>query len=127
MIKEGDRVLLCIAGGANEGAIQAAAESPSSNARIIWFDTNGYSLSPPYIVGSCVVFQDKAAYNKTKLFLEGKLPFGNAELVGVRDGYVDFIEDDPLYTAAVSAAVREKQREMLTRLRSGSLILGERP
>jgi simple sugar transport system substrate-binding protein len=127
MINEGDRVLLCIAGGANEGAVQAAAESPSSGARIIWFDTNGYAVRPPYIAGSCVIFQDKAAYNTTKLFLEGTLPFGTAELVGVRDGYVDFIEDDPLYTAAVSAGVREKQHEMLERLRSGSLILGEKP
>ncbi|MDR0409832.1 MAG: BMP family ABC transporter substrate-binding protein [Spirochaetaceae bacterium] len=127
MIKDGIRVLLCIAGGANEGAVQAAVEAPSGGARIIWFDTNGYAVRPPYIVGSSVVFQDKAAYNKTKLFLEGKLPFGAAELVGVRDGYVDFIEDDPLYAAAVSAGVREKQHEMLTRLRSGSLILGERP
>jgi simple sugar transport system substrate-binding protein len=127
MIKDGDHVLLCIAGGANEGAVQAVAESPASGARIIWFDTNGYAIRPPYIVGSSVVFQDKAAYNKTKLFLEGNLPFGAAELVGVRDGYVDFIEDDPLYTEAVSSAVREKQHAMLAQLRSGSLILGERP
>jgi simple sugar transport system substrate-binding protein len=143
MLNSGVLILLCIAGGANEGAVQAVAEvrglsdesggaSTASNeankaAGIIWFDTNGYAVRPPYIVGSSVVFQDKAAYNKTKLFLEGNLPFGTAEIVGVRDGYVDFIEDDPLYIAAVSETVRKEQHEMLARLRSGSLILGERP
>jgi simple sugar transport system substrate-binding protein len=122
MIKSGCRVLLCIAGGANEGAVQAAVEATeqgiSGGVKIIWFDVNGYAIRPPYIAGSCVLFQDKTAYNKTKLFLEGELPFGEAETAGVRDGYVDFVEDDPLYTAAVSAAVREKQHEMLERLRA---------
>ena len=121
MIKAGVRVILAVAGGANEGAVQAAVEA--GTARVIWFDTNGYAVRPPYIVGSCVIHQDKAAYNKTKLFLEGTLPFGSAETAGLLDGYVDFIEDDPLYAAAVSAPVREKQGEMLRRLRSGELSL----
>jgi simple sugar transport system substrate-binding protein len=125
MIRAGVRVLLCIAGGANEGAVQASAEAEGEGERIrvIWFDTNGYAVRPPYIAGSCVLHQDKAAYNKTRLFLEGRLPFGEAEVVGIRDGYVDFVEDDPLYEAAVSESVREKQHEMLTRLRSGELEL----
>ncbi|MDR1257354.1 MAG: BMP family ABC transporter substrate-binding protein, partial [Spirochaetaceae bacterium] len=123
MIRAGARVLLCIAGGANEGAVQAAVEAEGENVRIIWFDTNGYAVRPPYIAGSCVLFQDRAAYNKTKLFLEGELPFGKAEIVGVRDGYVDFIEDDPLYAAAVSENVRNRQHEMLAKLRSGELEL----
>jgi simple sugar transport system substrate-binding protein len=123
MIKTGVRVILCVSGGANEGAVQAAVEAGPDKARIIWFDTNGYDVRPPYIVGSCVIFQDKAAYNKTKLFLQGDLPFGKAELAGIRDGYVDFIDDDPLYSAAVSDSVRQKQREMLKLLRSGELVL----
>ncbi|MDR0382876.1 MAG: BMP family ABC transporter substrate-binding protein [Spirochaetaceae bacterium] len=121
MIRAGARALLCVAGGANEGAVQAAAEA--GDVRIIWFDTNGYAVRPPYIAGSCVLFQDKAAYNKIKLFLNGQLPFGKAEVAGVRDGYVDFIEDDPIYITEVSENVREKQHEMLARLRSGELNL----
>lgn len=122
MIAAGDYVLLCIAGGANEGAVQAASEA---GAKVIWFDNNGYALRPSVIVGSLIVRQDEAAYKKTKLFLEGGLPFGTAESVGVREGYVDFIDDDPLYEAAVSADVRAKQGAMLARLRSGELVLGE--
>ncbi|MDR2444549.1 MAG: BMP family ABC transporter substrate-binding protein [Spirochaetaceae bacterium] len=123
MIKAGVRVILCVAGGANEGAVQAAVEAGPDAARIIWFDTNGYAVRPPYIIGSCVIRQDKAAYSKIKLFLEDALPFGRAELAGLRDGYVDFVEDDPLYVTAVSASVREKQGGMLRRLRSRELVL----
>jgi simple sugar transport system substrate-binding protein len=57
------------------------------------------------------------------LFLKGALPFGRAEVAGVRDGYVDFVEDDPNYTASVSQEIREQQAAMLARIRSGALRL----
>jgi simple sugar transport system substrate-binding protein len=122
MIRRGAAVILCIAGGANEGVLQAAAET---GAKVIWFDTNGYGIRPGTVVGSSVLRQDKAAYEKTKAFFEGTLPFGSAELVGTADGYVDFIEDDPDYIASVSPEVRERQGALVARIRSGTLRLGE--
>jgi simple sugar transport system substrate-binding protein len=122
MIRRGVSVILCIAGGANEGVVQAAAET---GAKVIWFDTNGYGVRPGTVVGSAVLRQDQAAYEKTALFLEGALPFGAAEIVGVADGFVDFVEDDPDYLAAVSPAIREKQAALVTRIRSGELRMGE--
>jgi simple sugar transport system substrate-binding protein len=121
MIRNGAAVILCIAGGANEGAVQAASETGT---KVIWFDTNGYAIRPGTVVGSAILRQDTAAYEQTKRFLEGTLPFGRAEVVGIKDGYVDFVEDDGDYIAAVSPAIREKQAELLRRLRSGELILG---
>jgi simple sugar transport system substrate-binding protein len=59
------------------------------------------------------------------LFLKGGLPFGRAELAGIAEGYVDFIEDDPIYVETVSAPVREKQAALLGRIRSGELKLEE--
>ncbi|GHU34030.1 BMP family ABC transporter substrate-binding protein [Spirochaetia bacterium] len=120
MIRDGAAVILPIAGGANEGAVQSAAEA---GAKIIWFDTNGYAVRPGVIVGSAVIKQEKAAYEKTILFLEGMLPFGTAEFVGVADGFVDFIVDDPDYRAAVPESIREKQIELLNRIRNGELQL----
>jgi simple sugar transport system substrate-binding protein len=120
MIRGGAAVILCIAGGANEGVVQAAAEA---GAKVIWFDTNGYAIRPGTVVGSAVVRQDKAAYEKTKAFLEGRLPFGSAEVLGVAEGYVDFIEDDPDYIAAVSPEVRERQAVLMGQIRSGALHL----
>jgi simple sugar transport system substrate-binding protein len=122
MIRGGVRVILPIAGGAGDGAVQAAVEG---GAKIVWFDTNGYGIKPGTVVGSSILRQDKAAYEKTMLFLKGELPFGRAETAGIMDGYVDFVEDDPAYIAAVSPAIREQQAALIARLRSGALRLGD--
>jgi simple sugar transport system substrate-binding protein len=120
MIRGGSAVILAIAGGANEGVVAAAVER---GAGVVWFDTNGYAVKPGTVVGSAVVYQEKAAYEKTKLFLEGRLPFGRAEMVGLAEGYVDFLEDDPDYRAAVSDTVRQKQAALKARIMSGELKL----
>ena len=120
MIRGGADVLLAISGGASHGVVQAASEA---GAKVVWFDTNGYAIRPGTIIGSSILRQDKAAYEKTMLYLDGKLPFGKAEIVGAQGGYVDFVEDDPQYTAAVSQSVRKKQMELCASLRSGALVL----
>lgn len=122
MIREGARVILTIAGGANQGVVQAASDG---GARVVWFDVNGYAVKPGVVVGSAILRQDRAAYEKTKLYLEGRLPFGTAELVGVADGYVDFVDDDPIYIAAVSEAVRKQQSALVAQFRLGKLSLRE--
>jgi len=120
MIRGGVKVLLPIAGGAGAGVIQAASEA---GAKVIWFDTNGYAIRPGTVIGSTLLRQDKAAYEKIMLYLKGALPFGKAEIAGIAGGFVDFIEDDPLYISSVSTAIREKQAALIARLRSGELVL----
>jgi simple sugar transport system substrate-binding protein len=120
MIQGGVRVLLCIAGGANEGVVQAASQS---GAKVIWFDTNGYSIRPGTVVGSSVLYQDLAAYNQVLRYLDGELPFGAAETAGLNDGYVDFIQDDPVYLETVAPELREKQKDMINRIKTGELVL----
>ena len=120
MIRGGVSVLLPIAGGANEGVLTAAAETGT---KAVWFDTNGYGLKAGVVAGSAVLYQDRAAYEKTLLFLNGGLPFGTAETAGVRDGFVDFVEDDPVYQSTVDADIRQKQAALVARIRDGSLVL----
>jgi simple sugar transport system substrate-binding protein len=122
MIRQGAKVIFCVAGGASEGAVKAAEEA---GAKIIWVDTNGYAIRPGTVIGSTILHQDTAAYEKTKLYLEGNLPFGKAEMLGVREGFVDFVEDDPLYLSSVSEDVREKQAAMIESIRTGKLILND--
>jgi simple sugar transport system substrate-binding protein len=122
MILGGVKVILAIAGGANEGALRAAADK---GAKVVWFDTNGYGLRPGTVVGSAILRQDLAAYEQTKRYLAGTLPFGSAEVVGVADGYVDFIEDDPDYLASVSQAIRQTQGSLIERIRTRALSLGQ--
>jgi simple sugar transport system substrate-binding protein len=120
MIRGGVKVLLPIAGGAGHGVVQTASEA---GAKVLWFDTNGYAIRPGTVIGSAILRQDKAAYEKTMLYLKGALPFGKAETAGISAGFVDFIEDDPLYIAAVNRTIREQQARLIARLRSGELKL----
>ncbi|MFP3042772.1 BMP family ABC transporter substrate-binding protein [Treponema primitia] len=122
MIHNGASVILPVAGGAGTGVLQAAFEE---GAKVVWFDINGYDLLPGTVVGSAVLHQNEAAYEQTKRYLEGRLPFGSAEIVGVADGYVGFIDDDPHYIAAVSGELREKQARLVEQIRSGVLVLGK--
>jgi simple sugar transport system substrate-binding protein len=114
MIANGVKVILTIAGGGNEGVVQAAA---TGNAKVLWFDTNAYAYRPGVIAACCATYQDTAAASRVARFLEGKLPFGEAETVGFADGYVDFIDDDPLYLSTVSEEVRTRQAALLAVLR----------
>ena len=120
MIRGGASVLLPIAGGAGHGVIQAASEA---GAKIVWFDINGYAIRPGTVIGSAILRQDKAAYEKVMLYLNGSLPFGKAEIAGIANGFVDFVQDDPHYIASVSQAIRDKQAALVARLRSGELRL----
>lgn len=123
MIHDGVRVILAISGGANQGIVQAASEA---GAKVVWFDVNGYAVKPGTVVGSSILKQDLAAYEQVKRFLNGTLPFGQADLVGVAQGYVDFVQDDPNYTSAVPEALRKQQAVLVARLKSGQLRL-DRP
>jgi len=118
MIQGGVRVLLCIAGGANEGAVNAAKDR---DAKVVWFDNNGYGIKPGTIIGSAVIRQDFAARTQILRYLAGNLPFGSCEIMGLSDGYVDFIQDDPLYLETVPADIREKQAAMIEEIRRGKL------
>jgi len=120
MIRDRTDVILAIAGGANQGIVQASADAKSF---VIWFDVNGYAVKPGTIVGSSVIHQDKAAYRALMQYFAGTLPFGSAETLGLVDGFVDFIEDDPAYIAALPEAIRKKQSSMIARIRSGELKL----
>ncbi|MCL1815186.1 MAG: BMP family ABC transporter substrate-binding protein [Treponema sp.] len=120
MIRGGVRVLLCIAGGANEGVVNTAGQR---DAKVVWFDTNGYNIKPGTVIGSSVLYQDLAAYNQVSRFLSGTLPFGIAETFGVNDNYVDFVQDDPVYFETVPGELRKKQAAMIEKIRSGELTL----
>jgi simple sugar transport system substrate-binding protein len=120
MFDQGVDVILAIAGGANQGVI---AEAKERGRYVLWFDSSGYDLAPGTVVGSSALKQDLVAYEKTKLAIEGKLPFGTAEVKGVRDGVVEFVEDDPNYRDRVPEAIRQRQAAAVRALRDGSVEL----
>ena len=58
----------------------------------------------------------------TTEFLNGKTEWGNAKMLGVKDGFVDFIQDDPLYLSTVPADIRGKMTQLVDDIKNGKTI-----
>ena len=106
------------AGGANQGTISAAKER---GRYVVYFDSNEYKLAPGTILGCGVLNQKRAVYERVKMAIEGKLTFGTAEIVGFKEGYVDFADKDPDYINNVPEDIRKEMDVVLEKLRSGEL------
>jgi basic membrane lipoprotein Med (substrate-binding protein (PBP1-ABC) superfamily) len=120
MFDAGVDVILTIAGGANQGVINAAQER---GRYVLYFDANGYAIAPGTILGCAVLRQDKLTYERVKMAIQGSLEFGSAQVVHAREGYVDFVDDDPLYREHVPEEIRVRMAAALAKLRTGELTL----
>ncbi len=114
--KKGVDVILPICGGAAQGVITSAV---NNKIYVTWFDDNGFAKAPGTIISSSVMEQKKMSYNVTKEFLEGKTPWATAKMVGIKEGFVDFVQDDPNYIKTVPEDVRKKMADLLADIRSG--------
>ncbi|MFP4376708.1 MAG: BMP family ABC transporter substrate-binding protein [Spirochaetales bacterium] len=120
MYATGSHIILTIAGGGSQGVISAARER---DLYVIWYDTYGLDEAPGIVIGSTYVALDQAVYERSLAAINGELEYGQAEILGVADGFVGFVEDDSLYRRHVSEEVREQQHEVLERMKSGELFL----
>jgi simple sugar transport system substrate-binding protein len=113
MISAGADVILTIAGGANQGVLTAAAEK---GVYVHWYDSNGYAQKEGTVIGSTAIKQDKAVYETLKKAVNGEITYGTADTLGLANGYITFIEDDPVYEQTVDAELRKKQHDYLESL-----------
>jgi simple sugar transport system substrate-binding protein len=120
MYATGSDIILTIAGGGSQGVIATARDREKY---VIWYDTNGMDQAPGVVIGSTFIALDQAVYERTLAAIDGTLVYGEAEVLGVADGYVGFVQDDQLYRRHVSEAVREAQAEIVTRMESGEFYL----
>ena len=118
MFDAGVDIILTIAGGANQGVIKAAQERGKY---VLYFDAAEYDIAPGVIVGCGILNQTRAVYEAVKKAIEGTLPYGTADVVHTKDGYVDFADGDPLYKKHVPEDVRQKMAEVVEKMRSGEL------
>ena len=113
---EGVDVILPICGGAAQGVITSAV---NHNFYITWFDNNGFDKAPGNIISSTVMKQEELSALMTADFLNGKTKWGTAKTLGVKDGYVDFVQDDPLYISTVPADIRSQMASLVEDIKSG--------
>jgi simple sugar transport system substrate-binding protein len=120
MYATGSHIVLTVAGGGNQGVISAARER---DAYVIWYDTPGLDEAPGVVIGSTYVELDRAAYERTLRAIQGELAFGQADILGVADGYVGFVEDDSLYERHVDETVRAEMSVMVNKMKQGDVYL----
>jgi len=118
MINSGVDVLSAIAGGAEQGVVQAIREK---NVYAVFFNTNRYADAPGLVVGSGTVLQKELTMEILANFVDGSLDFGAARTVGVPEGYVDFIFDDPGFQEHVPADIRERFSLFMEDFRTGRI------
>ena len=116
LYQNGVDVILPICGGASQGVINSAI---NNDFYITWFDNNGFDKAPGNIISSTVMKQHEMAEIVTTEFLNGKTPWGTAKMLGVKEGFVDFVQDDPLYESTVPADVRGKMAELVDDIKGG--------
>ncbi len=117
---EGVDVILPICGGAAQGVIAAAQEL---GFYVTWFDDNGFAKAPGHVISSATLEQERMAMEVTSEYLAGKTVMGTAKTVGMKEGYVRFVNDDPLYESSVAESVRAKLDAEYNRIMEGKLLL----
>ena len=120
LYQSGVDVILPICGGASQGVINSAV---NNGFYIAWFDSNGFDKAPGNIISSSIINQDKMAEAVTTDFLNGKTQWGTAKMLGVKDGFVDFVQDDPLYEQTVPENIRSQMSALIDSIKDGSKVI----
>jgi len=94
MMDAGVDVFTAIAGGAAQGLIKTAVER---GAYIVWYNINVSNMAPGNIVGCGIMKQREAVMEIIKEALAGNIQYGVSTTLGVKDGYLGFDFDDPVY------------------------------
>lgn len=114
MIDEGSDVFLSISGGATQGVISKCQDLGKY---VIHFDSNGYNKAPGIILGSTVIRQKELTYKLVKDYITGDLPFGKGATFSAKDGFIDFIEDDPLYQEYVPEDIKQEMNKVIKQIK----------
>ncbi len=113
-------VILPICGGAAQGVISSAK---ANGTMLAWFDSNGFARAPKNVIASTITNQNLMAKQMTLQFLEGKIQWGTAKTVGVKEGFIEFVQDDPIYLQNVPESVQKKMANIVNQLKTGILVL----
>lgn len=115
---KGVDVILPICGGAAQGVLKSAE---NNGIYVTWFDNNGFDKAPGTIISSTMMEQVLMSQKVASEFLEGKTPWGTAEMVGIKEGFVNFIEDDENYISTVPSEIRSKMHTLIEDIKNGKL------
>jgi simple sugar transport system substrate-binding protein len=118
MIDSGVDVFASIAGGAAQGMVKAARER---GAYVLFHNISEYETAPGVIVGCGIIEQKKLVEEILADALAGKIVWGTAKTVGVRDGYIGFAAEDPGYTMYLPREIRAKFDAFIADMKAGKV------
>ncbi|MDR0524989.1 MAG: BMP family ABC transporter substrate-binding protein [Spirochaetaceae bacterium] len=118
MIGAGSDVFAAIAGGAAQGLIKTAQDR---GAYIVYHNINVYKTAPGVIVGCGLMQQKKLTEEILGDVLAGSIRYGISKTVGAKEGYLDFIADDPGYLDYVPEPIRTKFNAFMADLKAGRI------
>jgi simple sugar transport system substrate-binding protein len=118
MMEAGVDVFTAIAGGAAQGMVKTAGDR---GAYVVWYNTNAYYQAPGIITGCGILEQKKLVMEILSAALEGAIEYGISETLGVKEGYINFKFDDPLYGSGLPADIREEFELFFDDLKAGKI------
>ena len=120
VIANGVDVLLPICGGAAQGVINSAV---NAGVKVTWFDNNGFSRAPGTIISSTLLKQKEMSAIVTENYLSGLTAWGKADMVGIADRFVEFVQDDPEYIKTVPEKTRNKMADLINSISNGKVTI----
>jgi simple sugar transport system substrate-binding protein len=111
-------VFTSIAGGAARGVIRTAIDR---GAYVVSYNNNEYQIAPGLIVGCGIMEQKKLVTEVLGKVLAGEIKYGISETVGIKEGYIGFILDDPAYEKYLPEEIRGKFESFLDDLKAGRI------
>lgn len=118
MMGTGVDVFASIAGGAAQGMIKAATDN---HAYVVYHNTNEYNKAPGVIVGCGIMEQKRLVEEILANVLAGKIQYGTSTTVGVKEGYLGFIDNDPGYTNYIPKDIQDKFSAFMNDIRAGKI------
>ncbi len=120
MYQQGADIVFQVAGGTGVGVFQAAQEmgkyaiGVDSDQATIINDTNPEQA--PFIITSMMKNVDNSLYRAMKMYIEGTLPYGTVENLGVAEGGVGLAKNqwlDAVATAEIKAKLDQAEKDLL--------------
>ncbi|MBI9044255.1 MAG: BMP family ABC transporter substrate-binding protein [Anaerolineaceae bacterium] len=126
MYQQGADIVFQVAGGTGEGVFQAAQEVDKWAIGVDSDQATIYAETKPelakVIITSMMKNVDNSLYRALKMAVDGTLPYGESELLGVAEGGVGLAYNE-FYDAVTSDEVKEKMKQVEQDLLDGKITV----
>lgn len=120
MIESGVDVMNLDIGSAAPGAIKS---SVTKGTYITYSNIDNYAAAPGTIIGCGIVKQKALTKEILQEVISSTVQWGTATKLGVKEGYIDFVDDSTYYGEGLTESVKTQFNAFLSDVRSGKIDL----